>query len=55
MARDFHLPLNVAMDELPLAQGFALMAWSQESNPWCPMERMTDGYIAQEAYQNLGW
>lgn len=52
MIRDFHIPFNVAMDELPLVQAFALAAWNTESNPWSRVDRVTDGYIAQERFRN---
>jgi hypothetical protein len=51
MTRDFHFPLAYVMDELPLAQAFALAAWHCESNPWGKVDRATDGYLAQEAWR----
>jgi hypothetical protein len=52
MTRDFHMPLDYVLDELPLNQAFALAAWNTEANPWCPVERVSDGYIAQERYRS---
>lgn len=48
MMRDFHMTLDQARDELPMTQAFALAAFAQEFNPHGPVERDTDGYIAQE-------
>jgi hypothetical protein len=50
MMRDFHMNLEAAL-EMPLAQAWALMAWSIEANPWGTCRRTSDGYIAQEAYR----
>ena len=31
-----------------MAQGWALIAWSIENDPWLAVERSTPGYLAQE-------
>ena len=49
MMRDFHMSRNEAIDELPLALAFALAAFAQECNPFGGVERVSPGYIAQEA------
>ncbi len=46
--RDFHMTRSEAQDRLPLAQAFALAAFSQECNPLGSAERTSPGYIAQE-------
>ncbi len=48
MIRDFHFTREFVLYELPLNQAFALMAWSTEMNPWSPVKRVTEGYIARE-------
>ena len=48
MMRDLHMSERQAWD-LPIIQAHAYAAWSTENNPWCPVERATDAYIAQEA------
>jgi hypothetical protein len=45
--------LRFVMDELPMCQGFALIAWIVESNEWVRLERATPGYIAQEVNKVL--
>lgn len=37
-----------AADEIPLGKMFAYQAWCMENDAWMPMERASDGYIAQE-------
>jgi hypothetical protein len=49
MVRDFHMPLNYVLDELPLNQAFAFLAWNTETAPWASADRTSDGYVAQEA------
>jgi hypothetical protein len=51
MIRDFHLSRPEVLDQLGLDEAFALQAWNTESNPWCAVRRITDGYVAQEAHQ----
>ena len=59
MLRDFHMgaggPAAVGrvLDELPLAQAYALLAWNTDTNPWGRVRRASDGYIAQEAHDLL--
>ena len=48
MMRDFHMSMNTALHELPLARAFALAAFAQECNPFAAPERISPGYIAQE-------
>jgi hypothetical protein len=48
--RDFHMNFKEA-NRFPLVQAFALAAWNNETNPWCAVERVGDGYIAQEAWK----
>ena len=40
--------MSYVMDTLPMAQGWALIAWQSENNPWAAVERIGPGYIAQE-------
>jgi hypothetical protein len=40
-------------DELPLCQGFALIAWSIENNGVCEVERLGPGYIGLEIERRL--
>jgi hypothetical protein len=47
--RDFHMSREQA-NRLPIIEGFALLAWNTETNPWCAVERIGDGYIADEAW-----
>jgi hypothetical protein len=47
--RDFGLPMRVIMDELPMAQGWALISWATEHNGVAPVDRVSPGYIAQQA------
>lgn len=49
--RDFHMTFKAA-NYFPIIQGFALVAWNHETNPWCAADRVSDGYIAQEAWRN---
>lgn len=42
------------MDELPMIQGFALLAHAAEHNPWVPLDRVTPGYIKQEIQRLRG-
>ena len=49
-----HMNMEYAMWELPLIQAFALMAWRSEHNPWCEVDRVGNGYIAQEALKAAG-
>lgn len=53
MIRDFHFTEAQAIDELPLARAFAYRAFATETNPWAAVDRVTDGYIAQQAYRSL--
>jgi hypothetical protein len=46
MTRDF------IIDELPLSQGFAMLAWARLNNGFVSMEIAGDGYIAQERWKN---
>jgi hypothetical protein len=39
------------MDELPMIQGYALIAEATASNPWCAVEIEGDGYLAQERFR----
>lgn len=48
--RDFHMSEHAA-ERYPLKRAFALLAWHNETNPWCAVERVGDGYIAQEAFE----
>ncbi len=48
MMRDFGMSRDYALEELPLAQAFALQAWGQYSAGH-GLELESDGYIAQEA------
>ena len=48
MMRDFGMTREYALGELPLAQAFALQAWSQYSAGH-GLELASEGYIAQEA------
>jgi len=48
MMRDFHFSEEAALWDLPLVRAFAYRAWATESQPWAAVERMTEGYIAQE-------
>jgi len=34
--------------DCPVNQALALLAFHLDSHPMCPMEMVTDGYIAQE-------
>ena len=45
--KDLHLTMN-EVQELPLAQGFALVAWCEENNGIAPVDRLGPGYVAQE-------
>ena len=38
----------VVSDEWPLAECWAYSAWIAENDPWCPMELVSDGYVAQQ-------
>jgi hypothetical protein len=49
MVFEGHMSMEYAMWEMPLIQAFALMAWRSEHNPWCDVNRVGTGYIAQEA------
>ncbi len=49
MIRDFHFTRG-DLDYLGLDEAFALQAWATESNPWCAVKRVSDGYIAQHAH-----
>ena len=42
--------MDAALYDIPLAQAFALAAWSAEANPWCKLVPATDAYISQEAW-----
>ena len=59
MLRDFHMGAGGAaavtrvMDELPLNQAFAFAAWNMEANPFASVDRVGDGYVAQEAYETM--
>lgn len=46
MVRDFNLPLQFVLDELPINQALALAAWNAEASPY--MKRMSDGYLRQD-------
>jgi hypothetical protein len=48
MMRDFHMSRDYVMDELPMVEAFAYRAWSAEANPFGGVDRVSDGYIAQE-------
>jgi hypothetical protein len=48
-----NLPLDQVQDNLPLAMGFALAAWSLENNPWAAPERVGPGYCEQSVDQLL--
>lgn len=48
LVRDFHFSLEYVIEVLPLAQGFALLAWNCEANPWVKLERVGPGYIGQD-------
>lgn len=48
MIRDMHMSRDYAMWELPLNEAFAWAAFNTEMNPWCQVDRVTEGYIAQE-------
>lgn len=43
------LPMSQVLDELPMAQGWALIAWDIENDAWLGVERATPGYVAQQA------
>jgi hypothetical protein len=45
--RDFHMSMAAAL-QTDEAQARALQAWAMEANPWAPVQRVSDGYIAQE-------
>ena len=51
--RDFHMSRIEAMDELPLAQAFALAAFAAEHHPFAPAERSSPGYLAQEIRKKM--
>lgn len=42
------MPLAFVLDELPMAQGWALIAWDIERDPWLSAERAGPGYIGQQ-------
>lgn len=44
------MPMDTALYDIPLAQGFALMAFHQEANPWGRLIPVTDAYVSQEAW-----
>ena len=44
-------PLRYVMDELPLIQGFALIADARLNNPWAALDIDGEGYIAQERFK----
>src|SRR6185312_15442320 len=44
---DAHMDHKSA-NRFPLIQAFALQAAQAEANPWCAVERVSDGYISQE-------
>ena len=48
--------VDAKMDEktamrFSLMKAFALQAAQIEANPWCAVERVSDGYIAQEMHR----
>lgn len=45
------LPIDVALNDMPLTQAFAFRSWDAENNPWMALDRKTDGYIAQERWR----
>lgn len=47
------LALDYVLHELPMAQGWALIAWDTENDAWLAVERTSPGYVAQEATKNL--
>lgn len=47
--RDFHMSEQQAT-RYPIIRAFALAAWNHETNGWYSVERASDGYIAQEAW-----
>jgi hypothetical protein len=46
--RNFHMSEKQALN-YPVNRAFALAAFDAETNPACPLERDSDGYLAQEA------
>jgi hypothetical protein len=53
MIRDFHMRPDYALDQLPICQALALAAFNYEANPYVKLERVSDGYIAQERFKHL--
>lgn len=49
MIRDFHMSIDQVENELTHLKGFALAAWNTEANPWVKVDRITPGYVDQEA------
>lgn len=47
---NFHMTEDQAMS-YPLIKALALAAWKTENNPWCAVQRVGDGYVAQEAFR----
>ena len=45
------MPPQTALDEYPLIQAWALLAYHMENHPMCPMRLADDGYIAQERFK----
>ena len=45
--RDFHHTYEQAL-ACPINRAFALQAFHAETNSFCSMDRVSDGYIAQE-------
>jgi hypothetical protein len=41
------------IDNLPMAQGWAMLAWSRLNNGMVSMEIVDDGYLAQERHRCL--
>jgi hypothetical protein len=55
--RDYALPRDYILFDLPMVQGFAYCAAAIElhmrSDPWSTLERDSDAYIAQHWQQKL--
>lgn len=49
--RDFHMDYATA-NRFPLIRAFSLAAWNNETNAWCAMERVSDGYLIQELHRS---
>ena len=50
----FPWSLNEVLDELPMSEGFAFLAWSVENNGVAPVKRVGKGYLAMELEQTHG-